>query len=74
MSKNYGSNLSDLVHNINTLAEALENIENLAKNIPESEEFISYLRIAIASLRTGTCQNNTLGQIKENSFMRHGDI
>lgn len=44
--------IEELSENINTTIKRLKTLEELVENSPGSSELSSYLRIAIASLRT----------------------
>jgi predicted DNA-binding ribbon-helix-helix protein len=52
MAQNEPASIEELSENIDNTVQNLKNLEDLAEKSPESGELTSYLRIAIASLRT----------------------
>jgi len=52
MPQNGRLSIDELSENIDTTLESLKTLEESAENNPESSRLVSYLRVAMASLRT----------------------
>ena len=62
MAQNNRSNIEEISENIDTTVQNLKTLEDLAENSPGSGELASYLRIAIASLRTAVESSSSLSK------------